>query len=375
MASIQQRGNSWRVQVRLKGAPPQRASFERRTDAEKWAERVQADLRAGRHFPSSAARRKTVGELLDRYEAEILPPYSRREQGQRRGKLGWWRAQLGSRLLVNLTAAEIGECKLALARDGGLSGKPASPGTQTRYLALLKHALSVARREWEWITENPAERVRSPKEPRGRVRFLSDDERVRLLEACRARRNPTLYPLVVLAVSTGARQGELLQLRWRDVDLQRGLATVHHTKNGERRSLSLQGLALQVLRDTAPFRRLGSEYVFCGRRGKVDFPRRAWLAALAEAKVEDFRFHDLRHTCASYLAMSGATLAEIAEVLGHKTLAMVKRYAHLTEQHTSGVVARMNAKFLADKTVTRRGARYGRKPIQRRGNLAPVRIM
>jgi len=347
MASIQRRGDSWRVQVRLKGAPAQNASFERRTDAVKWAERVQGELRAGRHFPSGAARRKTLTELLDRYEAEKVPSYSRREQGQRLGKLGWWRAQLGPRLLVNLTTAEIGECKLRLARDGGLSGTPASPATQTRYLAVLKHALSVARTEWEWITENPAERVKPPKEPRGRVRFLSDDERVRLLKACRAARNPTLYPLVVVAVSTGARQGEILQLRWRDLDLQRGLATLHHTKNGERRSLSLQGLAMQVLRDLAPVRRLVSDRVFCGRRGKVDFPRRAWLASLAEARVENFRFHDLRHTCASYLAMSGATLAEIAEVLGHKTLAMVKRYAHLTEQHTSGVVGRMNAKFLA----------------------------
>jgi integrase len=347
MASIQRRGDSWRVQVRLKGAPPQRASFKRRTDAVRWAERVQGELRAGRHFPGSAARRRTVAELLDRYEAEMLPHYSRREQGQRRGKLGWWRSQLGPRLLVDLTAAEIGECKLKLARGEGLSGSPASPATQTRYLALLKHALSIARREWEWIAENPAERVKPPREPRGRVRFLSDEERIRLLEACRASRNPTLYSLVVVAVSTGARLGELLQLRWRDVDLQRGLATVHDTKNGERRSLSLRGLALEVLRDLASLRRLGSEEVFCGRRGKVDFPRRAWLAALAAARVEDFRFHDLRHTSASYLAMSGATLAEIAEVLGHKTLAMVKRYAHLTEQHTSSVVSRMNEKFLA----------------------------
>lgn len=347
MASIQRRGDSWRVQVRLKGAPPQRASFKRRTDAVQWAERVQGELRAGRHFPGSAARRRTVAELLDRYEAEVLPHYSRREQVQRRGKLAWWRSQLGPRFLVDLAAAEISECKLKLARGKGLSGTPAAPATQTRYLAVLKHALSVARREWEWIEENPAERVRSPKEPRGRVRFLSDGERDRLLEACRTSRNPTLYPLVVVALSTGARLGELLQLRWRDVDLHRGLATVHDTKNGERRALALQGLALDVLRELASVRRLGTDRVYCGRRGKADFPRRAWLAALSQAEIEDFRFHDLRHTSASYLAMSGATLAEIAEVLGHKTLAMVKRYAHLTEQHTSAVVARMNERFLA----------------------------
>jgi integrase len=343
---------SWRVRVRLKGRRGQTATFPRKTDALRWAQRVESDLRAGRHFPSNEARRRTVSELLDRYRAEVLPQYSRREQGQRLGKLGWWEAQLGARCLADLSAASISECRARLARGEGLSGQPVSAATQTRYLATIKHVLSIARREWEWLDENPAERVRAPREPRGRVRYLSEEERDRLLRACRASQNPTLYALAVIAVSTGARLGELLQLQWRDVDLQRGLATVHHTKNGERRSLSLRGIASEVLQELARVRRIDNDSVFCGRRGKVDFPRRAWLAALAEAKLEDFRFHDLRHTCASYLAMSGATLAEIAEVLGHKTLAMVKRYAHLTEQHTSSVVERMNAKFLAATNTT-----------------------
>jgi integrase len=342
---------SWRVRVRLKGQDDQTATFSRKTDAVRWAQHVESDLRAGRHFPSNEARRRTVKELLDRYRAEELPQYSRREQVQRSGKLAWWEGQLGARRVADLTAASISECRARLARGEGLSGRPASAATQTRYLATIKHVLSIARREWEWIDENPAERVRAPREPRGRVRFLSEEERDRLLEACGASPNPTLYPLVVVAVSTGARLGELLQLRWPDVDLQRGLATVHDTKNGERRSLSLRGLALEVLRELAGIRRIGNDSVFCGRRGRVDFPRRAWLVALATAKVKDFRFHDLRHTNASYLAMSGATLAEIAEVLGHKTLAMVKRYAHLTEQHSSGVVGRMNEKFLAGGTA------------------------
>lgn len=176
---------------------------------------------------------------------------------------------------------------------------------------------------------------------------MSEAERDGLLRACKASREARLYPLVVVAVSTGARQGELLGLRWRDVDLARGLAVVHETKNQERRTLPLAGVALQVLKDLARVRRLDTDLVFANRRGQAVFPRAAWEAALRRAGIEDFRFHDLRHTAASYLAMSGATLTEIAAVLGHKTLAMVKRYAHLTEQHTSSVVARMNDRFLA----------------------------
>jgi integrase len=101
-----------------------------------------------------------------------------------------------------------------------------------------------------------------------------------------------------------------------------------------------------VLQEAARVRRLDTDLVLADRKGKAVFPRAAWEAALKRAKIEDFRFHDLRHTAASYLAMSGATPSEIAAVLGHKTLAMVKRYAHLTEQHTSTVVARMNEEYL-----------------------------
>ena len=104
----------------------------------------------------------------------------------------------------------------------------------------------------------------------------------------------------------------------------------------------MTGHALELLRDKSKVRRLDTDLIFANKSGRATFPRKAWETAVSEAKLEDFHFHDLRHSAASYLAMSGATLAEIAEVLGHKTLAMVKRYAHLTEQHTSAVVKRMN---------------------------------
>jgi integrase len=195
---------------------------------------------------------------------------------------------------------------------------------------VLRHALSKARRKWEWITENPAQAVEPPAKPRGRVRFLSHDERRRLLAACAASGNKRLSPLVALALNTGARQGELLALRWSDIDLNRAQATVQQSKNDERRSLALSSQALGVLREMRQVRQINSDLVFPTSAGKATFPRKAWEKALSEANVEDFTFHDLRHTFASYLAMSGATLAELAEALGHKTLAMMKRYAHLT---------------------------------------------
>lgn len=184
-------------------------------------------------------------------------------------------------------------------------------------------------------------------EPRGRVRFLDDAEREQLLESCKASPSPYLHTLVVLALSTGARQGELLNLRWCDVDWQRRVITLHDTKNKERRLLPLAHYALQLMEEHNKVRNIASDLVFPSPSNPIRpwNSRPSWLSALQKANIKNFRFHDLRHSCASYLAMNGASLAEIAEVLGHKTLAMVRRYAHLSEAHTAKVVQSMNERI------------------------------
>jgi integrase len=151
-----------------------------------------------------------------------------------------------------------------------------------------------------------------------------------------------------LAIATGARKGELLGLRWHDVDWTRQQLVFHHTKNHERRTVPVRGEAWTRLAAWAGgVARIGPDWVFPRRDGikPLDI-RYAWEQTRAKAELEDFRFHDLRHSTASYLAMSGASLVEIAEVLGHKTLQMVRRYAHLSEAHTAGVVERMVGRFL-----------------------------
>jgi len=143
------------------------------------------------------------------------------------------------------------------------------------------------------------------------------------------------------------RKGEIMGLTWDAVDFQRRMITLEHTKNGERRGVPLVGLAYDALQQRSRIRRIDSPYVFPApfRYGKEPQPidiTTAWRVAVKRAELKDFRFHDLRHSAASYLAMNGASLAEIAAVLGHKTLQMVQRYAHLSDAHTSKVVERMN---------------------------------
>ncbi len=143
------------------------------------------------------------------------------------------------------------------------------------------------------------------------------------------------------------RRGEILNLKWKDIDLEKGKAILHETKNGERRTVSITGHALNILKEYANRScQILSPFVFPSTFGSKSIQiRSSWESAAKLANLSDFHFHDLRHTFASYLAMNGATLAEIAEAMGHKTLVMVKRYAHLTEEHTRFVVERMNEKM------------------------------
>jgi integrase len=195
--------------------------------------------------------------------------------------------------------------------------------------------------------KTPAKKVKKPTEPDGRVRFLDDDERQRLLVACKESSSDWLYMCVILALSSGMRQAELMGLKWQDVNLKDGFLILHKTKNGTKRRVPLSGLGLSLLQEHAKVRRLDTPLLFPSERNpqKPIALRSAFDYALQRAEVENFHWHDLRHCTASYLAMNGASLAEIAEILGHKTLAMVKRYSHLSDGHVSNVVASMNAKI------------------------------
>jgi integrase len=177
--------------------------------------------------------------------------------------------------------------------------------------------------------------VKKPKENRGRVRFLSDDERGKLLDACRP--HTDLYLALVLSLTTGARQAEVMSLRWGQIDFNRQVITLHATKNGERRALPLVGEAFALLQARSKVQSLKDDRIFppSGRAKKAEYIdlRAPWEAALKDAGITDFHWHDLRHTAASYLAMSGVSLVEIAKVLGHRTLQMVARYSHLSDGH------------------------------------------
>jgi len=328
--------------VRRKGYEEQVATFRKLSEARCWAQKTEAAVLEGKYF-SAKSNRHTLNDLIDRYSREILPHKARLTAKYQTQQLAWWREQFGHCRLSELTPESISVKMATLSEERGNA-------TIRRYLAVLGHALNVAVKQWQWLDENPMRRVTKPPEPRGRVRFLSDDERERLLQACRESRSPYLYTVVVLALSTGARKMELLGLEWCQVDFIRGAIHLEETKNGERRVLPLTGHALGLMQQHASGRRVDTNLMFPSRSGaKPIYIRDAFEAAVQRAGISDFCFHDLRHSTASYLAMSGCSLAEIAEILGHKSLEVTRRYAHLSEGHTRKVIAEMNTKLFGEQ--------------------------
>lgn len=354
MATIEKRttnsATSHRAKVRLKGYPTQSATFARLTDAKKWVQDTESAIREGRHFKTSESKKHNVKDLVERYIKEILPQKPKSTIDQKT-QLGWWKSGMGSFSLADVTPALITEYRSKLALEKSeRKGAKRSNATVNRYCSVLSHAFTIAVKEWGWMQENPMMKIKKLKEPRGRVRFLNDEERERLLEACQESSSPLLYILVVLGISTGARKMEIRSLEWKDVDLNRGMIILHDTKNGERRSLPLVGIAKDLMKALYKNRNENTNLVFPAKnlQNPIDI-RTPFETALEKAEIKDFRWHDLRHSCASYLAMNGATSAEIAGVLGHKTLSMVKRYSHISDAHTAGVVERMNNKIFGGR--------------------------
>ncbi len=344
MATIEKRTTSdgkatYRVKVRVKGFAPESASFERLTDAKDWGKKIESDMKAGRHFGQS--KRHTFDELAKEYKAQAIDP----------ARLEYWRGVFGPDMLSAITPARIAKERDKLLTVDTLrfatkpSGDPEADAkrvkakrtgaTVNRYLAALSSCMSYAVKTLQWLEKNPVMQIDKPSESKGRVRYLSDDECNRLLAACRP--HADLYLAVVLSLTTGARQGEIMSLRFNQIDFKRQVITLHETKNGESRSLPLVGEAFKLLQERAKIRDLKDDRIFppTAKAKKADCLdlRQPWEAALKATGITNFHWHDLRHTAASYLAMSGVSLVEIAKVLGHRTLAMVARYAHLSDGH------------------------------------------
>jgi integrase len=349
MATIEIRKNSrgvtYRAKVRLNGHPEVTKSFPNKAAARAWAGEIEAEMRNGKYAPRSG---RTLAAAIGEYELDRLPELS--DQQTTGIHLKWWGQRLGYMRLRDLSITAISGALGELATEpmkpkkADSIEKTRSPATRNRYKTTLSAVLKWAQQRG-WIADNPARLVPTRPENNKRVRFLTVDERERLLASCKTSQSAALYPATVILLATGVRLMEAMSLRWRDVDLDAATITIHVSKNGDARRVPLPGDAVTVLRHWQT-RRGHSP-----RLSALIFPadtdptrpadlRRSWQTALRRAEVADFRRHDLRHSAASALAASGASLLTIGAVLGHRSASTTLRYAHLAENDLRDAVER-----------------------------------
>lgn len=226
--------------------------------------------------------------------------------------------------------------------NGYGTNKPKSNNTLIRMKAALSSIFQYGI-DKKYLDKNPVDKIRIKAAYNQIERFLSDDERVRLLNACNESSWEKMHLLIMLAITTGMRKSELINLCWNDIDFDKGLAKLGDTKNGSPRINPIPSFVLEELRQ---YRMIGNGLIFVSQNNTdkpFDF-RIQWYSCLKMAGIEGFRFHDLRHTAASYLVMEGATLHEAGQILGHKSEATTKRYAHLSTDHKTALSERVMSK-------------------------------
>lgn len=329
MATIRKRGSRWEAQVRIKGYPSFTKTFTSHADALAWAkEKERAIERAEVPVSARDLRGQTVSDLLNRYEEEVLP--LKRGCDRERFKLRVIRRHaIAVADLSKLTALAVSQF-----RDERL--KVVTTGTVRRELAILRHCFEVARKEWGIpLPSNPVAAIRLPCPGKARDKRLTPEALGAFWKAVDRARAWYVKPLIILAIETGMRRGELLSLTWSNVDLTKRLAHLPKTKNGLPRTIPLTPKAATTL---ISIKRRDGDRVFPVSAYAV---RQAWHRLLERAKIGDLRFHDLRHEAISRLFEAGLSVPEVALVSGHRDTRMLFRYTHLRPEAVAEKLSRI----------------------------------
>lgn len=315
MAYFEKRGNAWRAQIRRKGQPTLSATFDTKAEAQRWAAEIEGDMSRSRFVDNRAAMRTTLAKALQQYDREVTE--HKKGAAQERTRIKRWRAHP----LAEKSLGEITPSDLAEFRDQRLKGG-ASSATVRLDLAVISHLYTVAAKEWrlEGLT-NPCQNLRMPKGSKARDRRPTSDE-LRRVYAEAAKLHPELPVIIELAADTAMRRSELVLLRREQVKDK--IVALEDTKNGERRMVPLSTRARELFK-SLPARIDGKVFSIAPNTVSNYFPK-----ACQAAGVSGLTFHDLRHEATSRLFERGFAIMEVQAITGHKTMAMLKRYTHLS---------------------------------------------
>jgi len=356
MASIYKRKNQngtvvWRAVIRIKRHPSVSNHFERKQEAEDWAGETERKIKQGQFNIDSFKKQHTYKDLIERLKRD---GFFEHQKALKKiiSQFSYWEARLGSYALVHITPDLIGKERQLLTDEVLPAGDRRNPSTINRYIAVLSSSLGHAAKQLRWIHENPCSRILKLKESSGRDRILTEEEIEKLLAACKKSKQEYLYCIVLIALTTGARKGEILGLEWSWLDLEKGIAALKETKNGKPRSVSISEPVLQELQKLFVLRDEKKPLVFASKTvfGQIDI-KKSWMEALKRAHIEDYRFHDLRHQFCTFAAGMGASNIELQSAMGHSTLQMLLRYTSLDAKNSKKFSDHISEKVLKGSAV------------------------
>lgn len=322
MATYRKRNDKWQARVQRSGQSPISKTFNTKADAVKWARNIESQLDLGTFAPKQTMPR--LMSLMVRYVEEVTP--TKKGDSQERYRAAQWnKSKLADMPLDKITGEVV-----AQYRDARL--KEVSANTVRLELAFLSVVFEQCRKEWGLAVSNPVRQIRMPKPGKPRQRRLETGEEDALLAACKASRAYYLHSFVVLAIETGMRSGELLAIRWEQIDLNKRTVFLPDTKNGHPRTVPLSTRALSAIH--ALPRTINGRLFSSGYHSIYNAFKLAVIKAQAnlpesETFLRELRLHDLRHEAVTRLFEKGLNPIEVGLVSGHKTLSMLQRYTHL----------------------------------------------
>jgi len=349
MASLERRVTSsgetrWRAKVRVNGYPTLTKTFRTKKDAQFWANELELKANSGQSLEAEISK-TLMSDLILRYRNDCLDDKKSRIDYERH--LDYWDDRIGQYYVTNVTPSLISSEKQKLLRTNTVFNKLRSPQTVNRYLATLSGVFTTAVKEWNLLNNNPVYQVKKFPSGKSRIRYLSQEELPRLLKVCE--KDPKLLLAVHLSLATGGRKSEIMNLRWEQIDFENQIVFIHgaDTKNSESKVLNIRGKAYELLSECYYNEPVKSGFIFLNpKTGKPKDFSKAFRNAMKEAEITNFRWHDLRHTFASYLAMSGASQPVLMKALGHKSPAMTKVYTHLANDYLGNMIEDMSNKFI-----------------------------
>lgn len=288
--------------------------------AEKIYYKVMTEVAEGKFFEVDEARKHTFDEMMDKFLKEYAPLVSMNQQVRYKVSLKNLKPFLCGLNLSEITPRLISEYQQKRLRDG------VTPATTNRERDVISKAFNLAVKQWEWCKDNPCQKVPKLQENNTIERYLLPDEEIRLLQACMPFKD--LADVVNFALNTGFRLGEMLNLKWTDVDMFKRTISISITKNKQPRTIPMNDTVYMLLTNRNKVRNIsGFVFSYKERQLQKDFEK-----ACKAAQVVKFRFHDLRHTAASRMSQAGVDLYTVAKVLGHKSIVTTQRYAHLNTE-------------------------------------------